>query len=294
MIMIDKKISDHFNGYEFKCPHCGNIKIDENLINKVEHIFSKLQASKCIVSSGYRCTHYDIQQNGFAGRHAEGLAMDCIFYDKSGKPIPSKIVICVAFDLGELNGIAKINDNYVHLDNRKGTTFYGDETKGNSSYWNNPYSYFNVSKQEVKNYTGEYHQKIYYQTHSIEDNKYYSDVLAGSTNYAGVFGKTIDGLLIDQLEYRVKVKGVIFNKWLTPVIGRKEYAGWYGHKITDIAIKNAKYRVHIKEQKDKNGNIIVKGNWLPAVSGYNTKDPINGYAGNGKEIDALQIIEIML
>jgi len=285
MIMIDKKISDHFRGHEFRCPHCGNIKIDENLINKVEHIFNRVRASKCIVSSGYRCPKYDIAENGFAGRHSEGLAMDCCFYDKDNKLIPSKIIICVAYELGELNGIAKIDNYYVHLDNRVGSVYHGDETKGNSSYWNNPYDYFNVTLGDVKNYTGDTVKNITYQTHSIEDNKYYSNVKSGSSEYAGVFNKTMDGVLIDDLEYRVRVKGLIFNRWLSPVFGRSEYAGFYGHRITGITIKNAKYRVHIKG-----------GNWLPWVTGYNIKDNINGYAGSSKgyEIDALQISEIMI
>lgn len=282
MVMTDKKISDHFNAWEFKCPHCGNIKIDERLVDKVEHIFNKLNASKCIVSSGYRCPKYDISENGFAGRHSEGLAMDCCFYDKNGKLISAKIVVCVAFDLHELNGIALIDNYYVHLDNRQGSTYHGDERKGNSSYWDNPYTYFNVSKNEVTNYTGQ-SKILLYQVHSIEDNKYYSNVKSGSTSYAGIFGTTIDGVLIDDLEYKVCVKGLIFNKWLSPVKGRSDYAGWYGHRVTKIAIKNAHYRVHVKG-----------GNWLPPVTGYNTSDHLNGYAGNGKEIDALQIIDVMI
>lgn len=282
MIMMDKKISEHFNGWEFKCPHCGNIKIDENLVDKVEHIFNKLNASKCIVSSGYRCPNYDIKENGFAGRHSEGLAMDCCFYDENKQLIPAKIVVCVAYDLHELNGIALIDNYYVHLDNRQGSTYHGDERKGNSSYWDNPYSYFNVSKLEVNNYTGN-SKTLLYQVHSIEDGIYYSNVKTGSTNYAGKFGKTMDAILIDELEYRVRAKGIIFNKWLSPVNGRSDYAGWYGHKITGVSIKNARYRVHIKG-----------GNWLPPVTGYNINDYKNGYAGNGKEIDALQIIDIMI
>ena len=279
MIMVEKQISKHFNSSEFRCPHCGRIKIDENLIEKLEHIFDKVNASKCIISSGYRCEVHDKLIGGFLGRHFEGLASDCVFYDKNNNMIPSKIICCVAWDLGELNGIAKINDYYVHLDNRKGSTYYGDETKGNSSYWNNPYVYFNVSKNDVLTYTG---KETLYQVHTIEDNKYYSNVKVGSTNFAGVIGKTIDGVLIDDKEYRVRVKGLIFNRWLSPVNGRSDYAGYYGHKITGISIKNAKYRVHIKD-----------GNWLPAVSGYNIKDHINGYAGKkiGIEIDALQILE---
>lgn len=155
MITNSRKISEHFHSSEFKCPHCGVIKIDENLVNKLEHLFAKLNASKCIISSGYRCPTHDKAIGGFVGRHAEGLAADCIYYDNNGKAIPSKIVCCVANDLGELNGIARINDNYTHLDNRTNSIYRGDEPRGNSSYWTNPYSYFGVNTEMVRVYTGE-------------------------------------------------------------------------------------------------------------------------------------------
>lgn len=155
MITKSQNISEHFHSSEFVCQHCGEIKIDENLVNKMENIFSKLRASKCIISSGYRCPEYDIQIGGFAGRHSEGLAADCVYYDKNGKMIPSKIVCCVAYDLGELNGIAKIDEYYVHLDNRANGYYHGDEARGNDNYWENPYDYFGVSKEEVSKYTGD-------------------------------------------------------------------------------------------------------------------------------------------
>lgn len=155
MITTSKQISEHFHSYEFVCQHCGQIKIDENLVNKMEHIFSKLNASKCIISSGYRCPDYDTYIGGFVGRHAEGLAADCVYYDKNGNMIPSKIVCCVAYDLGELNGIAKIDEYYVHLDNRQSGYYRGDETKGINNCWTNPYTYFNVSSKDVAKYTGE-------------------------------------------------------------------------------------------------------------------------------------------
>ena len=181
MITTSKKISTHFHSSEFKCPHCRKIKIDENLINKVEHIFSKLNASKCIVSSGYRCPTYDKRENGFAGRHSEGLAMDCVFYDKSNKIIPSKIVICVAYDLGELNGIAKINNNYTHLDNRVGSVYRGDEPRGNSSYWTNPYAYFGVSKSDAAKYTSSSNTS---QTNTSQtNNARYINLPSGATSW---------------------------------------------------------------------------------------------------------------
>ena len=270
MITTSKQVSTHFHSKEFRCSHCGAIKIDEGLITKLEHIFSKLNASKCIISSGYRCATYDKRIGGFLGRHYEGLASDCCFYDKQGKIIPSKIVICVAYDLKELNGIAKIDNNYVHLDNRQGSTYRGDETRGNSSYWTNPYSYFGVTKADVEKYTG---TTIKYQSHG-QAKKWYPNVSKGSNDYAGVFGIPMDGLYIDSLKYRVRVDG----KWLSEVTGRTDYAGKLGRPITDIAIQGATYRIHTTD-----------GKWHSWVTGYNINDYKNGYAGVGKIIDAVQI-----
>ena len=78
--------------------------------------------------------------------------------------------------------------------------------------------------------------------------------------------------------YRVKAGG----KWLPEVKNLADFAGVVGKPITDVAIKvtkgSVKYRVHIKG-----------GGWLPYVTGYNIKDHNNGYAGNGKVIDAIEI-----
>ena len=268
------QISKHFNSSEFMCPHCGNIRISSELINELEEIFSYVNASKCIISSGYRCPTYDKAQNGFAGRHSEGLACDCCYYDKDGKVIPSKIICCVAWDLG-INGIAYINNRYVHLDVRKNGTYYGDETRGNSSYWTNPYDYFKVSKSEVAMYTN--NKSLKYQVHGL-NKKWYSNVKIGDGEYAGVFGISMDGLYIDELKYRVRVNG----RWLPLVVGRSDYAGILGRSITDVAIMgNVKYRVHLKNEK----------RWLGYVNGnnYNINDYKNGYAGNGHVIDAIEI-----
>ena len=79
--------------------------------------------------------------------------------------------------------------------------------------------------------------------------------------------------------YAVKAGGKI----LPAVTNLTDYAGIQGTKITDIAIKASKgtlkYRVH-----------IVGGSWLPWVTGYNWNDKNNGYAGNGKPIDCVQVV----
>ena len=63
----------------------------------------------------------------------------------------------------------------------------------------------------------------------------------------------------------------------------QDFAGVQGRKITDIAIKcdvgSVSYRVHV----------LGKG-WLPFVSGCNWSDGNNGYAGNGRVIDAVQVV----
>lgn len=84
--------------------------------------------------------------------------------------------------------------------------------------------------------------------------------------------------VIPDMLYRVRAGG----KWFKEVDNLSSYAGKRGVAITDVAIKasrgRVKYRVHVKG-----------GGWLPYVSGYNTSDAVNGYAGNGKQIDAVEI-----
>ena len=54
---LNKQLSPHFNSNEFKCPHCNKVKLSPKLINKLEELFTKVHASKCIISSGYRCPY---------------------------------------------------------------------------------------------------------------------------------------------------------------------------------------------------------------------------------------------
>lgn len=79
--------------------------------------------------------------------------------------------------------------------------------------------------------------------------------------------------------YRVKTQK---HGWLAEVKNLNDYAGWENSPITDIAIKvdrgSVKYRVHVKG-----------GNWLPYVTGYNINDFNNGFAGNGRVIDAIEV-----
>lgn len=81
-----------------------------------------------------------------------------------------------------------------------------------------------------------------------------------------------------QVIYRVRSAG----RWLPFVTDLKDYAGVTGDAITDVAVKvtegSVRYRVHV------NG-----GGWLTYVTGCDISDSINGYAGNGRAIDAIEV-----
>ena len=78
---------------------------------------------------------------------------------------------------------------------------------------------------------------------------------------------------------RVRTKG----RWLPEVADLSDFAGIKGSPITDVAIRassgTVRYRVH-----------VLGGNWLPYVTGCDISDSRNGYAGNGKPVDAVEVI----
>lgn len=144
------QLSPHFNVQEFKCK-CGKeheILLSTELVDKLEKLYSALNCSKIIVTSGYRCTAHDknVGGNG-SGQHTKGNAADICCYGQDGQPISSKTVCCTAQDIG-FGGIANITTEYkyTHVDVRTGSKWYGDETKGNSTVTSDFYSYFGVSK----------------------------------------------------------------------------------------------------------------------------------------------------
>lgn len=79
--------------------------------------------------------------------------------------------------------------------------------------------------------------------------------------------------------YRVRTQA---HGWLPEVKGLADYAGYQDSPVTDIAVRvtagTVKYRVH-----------VLGAGWLPYVTGCNINDSANGYAGNGKAIDAVEV-----
>jgi len=144
----------HFNAREFRCS-CGKSHetlLASELVDKLEALYTALNCSKIIVTSGYRCPEHDKAIGGTSsGQHTKGTAADVCCYGQDGQPISSKTVCCKAQDLG-FTGIANITSSYqyTHLDVRTGYRWLGDETKGNGTVTDDFYKYFGIEKAETK------------------------------------------------------------------------------------------------------------------------------------------------
>ena len=140
------QLSPHFNVREFRCS-CGDnheTLVASELIEKLEALYTALNCSKIIVTSGYRCPEHDKAVGGTSsGQHTKGTAADVCCYGQDGQPISSKTVCCKAQDLG-FTGVANITAayKYTHLDVRTSGKWYGDETKGNGTVTDDFYKYF--------------------------------------------------------------------------------------------------------------------------------------------------------
>lgn len=142
-------LSPHFKAGEFYSNINGivtdyKILIDTDLIDKLEQLISALGATKAVVTSGYRDSKTDIEVNGNGkGYHTKGMAADIIFYDKDNKTIDTRLVSCVAQDLG-FGGIARISERAIHLDTRTGKRYLGDETVSTNSVTTDFYKYYGI------------------------------------------------------------------------------------------------------------------------------------------------------
>ena len=144
------QLSPHFNAREFRCS-CGKSHetlLASELIDKLESLYTALNCSKIIVTSGYRCPEHDKAVGGTSsGQHTKGTAADVCCYGQDGQPISSKTVCYKAQDLG-FGGIANITSSYqyTHLDVRTGYRWLGDEVKGNGTVTEDFYKYFGIKK----------------------------------------------------------------------------------------------------------------------------------------------------
>lgn len=194
---LTKKLSEHFNLKEFQCKCGGNhpTKVNGELVEKLERLYTALGADKGIITSGYRCPKHDRNVGGSGnGQHTTGNAVDIIFY-KKGQPISSKIVSCKAQDVG-FSGIANINKSYTvtHVDVRTGEKWYGDEEVTTAaSVTNNFYDYYEIARSMLK-WSGKADKKIA-ELQEILNRKGAAltvDGIAGDKTYNAVKAYTIE------------------------------------------------------------------------------------------------------
>ena len=81
------QLSPHFNVREFRC-QCGQSHetlIASELVDKLEALYTVLNCSKIIVTSGYRCPEHDKAVGGTSsGQHTKGTAADVCCYGQDG------------------------------------------------------------------------------------------------------------------------------------------------------------------------------------------------------------------
>ena len=148
------QLSPHFNAREFRCS-CGKSHetlLASELVDKLESLYTALNYSKIIVTSGYRCPEHDKAVGGTSsGQHTKGTAADVCCYGQDEQPISSKTVCCKAQDLG-FTGIANITSSYqyTHLDVRTSGKWYGNEIHGNGTVTDDFYKYFGIPKTDAK------------------------------------------------------------------------------------------------------------------------------------------------
>lgn len=137
------KLSEHFDSTEFRC-NCGKEGIETELVERLERLFAAIGADKILISSGFRCPDCSVAVGGYRNdMHTKGGAADLVVY-KNGKPLSSKEVCAIAEDLGLFNGIAVIDNSYVHLDIRgiipySNNKWYGNESTGENYTTFKPY-----------------------------------------------------------------------------------------------------------------------------------------------------------
>lgn len=165
------------------------------------------------------------------------------------------------------------------------TTYIANKGKAqNSVNYGAPTDYSNLWKYTTDTVIPSTGISVTYQTYDSQTGKWLPNVV-DRNDYAGVIGHPISAVYANlssgNITYQVHVKG---GSWLPAVKNRSDYAGIYSKPIDGIMMKTdtgktIHYRVHIQG-----------GNWLSYVTGYNTSDGNNGYAGIfGNAIDAIQI-----
>lgn len=224
----NKKLSDHFRVYEFRCKDgTDRILINTGLVNVLEKLFSKLDCGRINITSGYRTPSHSVKVGGYkTDQHTKGNAADIICYDKNGNRITAKKVCCALEDLNHKGGVGVINTYSVHVDVR-GYKCWFDETKGSKlvSSW---YSYYGIKKPSKTPSKKNYQPGTYEVTCSVltvrkgagqgYGAKKYKDFTANAkAQIKAKSGKAVNGYVKGMRFTATKIKNSTNEAWaLTP------------------------------------------------------------------------------
>ena len=143
-------LTEHFDSYEFDCPHCGENKILKSFVERLEKLHKILNARSIIVSSGYRCPEHSVAVGGYDNdAHVMGFGADIIAYKQDGNAYTSKTVAYYAEKLG-FGGIGIIDDYYCHVDTRDENKYANNHWFGNELTGENYSTFQNMNIDEIQ------------------------------------------------------------------------------------------------------------------------------------------------
>lgn len=133
-------LSTHFSQSEFVCECCGRShSISKLLINRLEKMFSIMNAKAIYVNSGYRC-----ENNPWGNKfdaHRKGIAADIRVQKKDGSWYTSQDIAEVAERVG-FGGIGMMLPNSCHVDTRDTEPYL------NNHWFGNEYTYGSVPQND--------------------------------------------------------------------------------------------------------------------------------------------------
>ncbi len=114
----EKFLSPHFQVKEFRPRWNGKpdgdvVKIDDELIEKLELLSDCVNNAPIHISDGYRTEAFDKYLTGKAGQHTTGRAADIYVNGVSAE------VLCVLAEACGFTGIGTINSSCIHVDTRE-------------------------------------------------------------------------------------------------------------------------------------------------------------------------------
>lgn len=128
--MSGNQISPHFSEKEFACKCCGEVKVDIQLVERLEQLREYLGVRPIIITSGYRCPKHNKEVGGAPNSyHLLGKAADIRVRGLDGPTLARKAKLF-------FGGIG-IAEDWAHVDIRQRKTMwaYGEGRKHEKVAW---------------------------------------------------------------------------------------------------------------------------------------------------------------